>query len=120
MTQRDFNVKNGWLPGVAISVGSRWIDPKLETHMNNSLNKVTVELDSKWARLARSPIYFVVAALQGVSVTFAPLFLYWSGQGKFFPGSERIVVPVCFAVIFLVPTFYFLLGTAVVRELRRK
>jgi hypothetical protein len=44
--------------------------------------KVTVEVDQKWVSLARSPIYFVVAALAGVSITFAPLFLYWSGKGK--------------------------------------
>jgi hypothetical protein len=84
------------------------------------MEKVTVEIDSTWAKIARSPLYFVIAALQGVSVTFAPLFLYWSGKGTFFPGSERIVVPVCFAVIFLVPLFYYRLGAAVIKELRQK
>jgi hypothetical protein len=58
--------------------------------------KVTVEIDQKWVTMARSPIYFIVSALTGVSVTFAPLFLYWSGKGKFFPGYERITVPLCF------------------------
>jgi hypothetical protein len=84
------------------------------------MSSVTVEIDPKWVKIVRSPAYFVIAALQGGSVTFAPLFLYWCGQGKFFPGSERIVVPLCFAVIFLVPSFYFLLGGAVVKELRQK
>jgi hypothetical protein len=53
-----------------------------------------------------------VAALQGVSVSFAPLFLYWSGKGMFH-GSEWLVVPSCFAVILLVGFFYMLLGSAV-------
>jgi hypothetical protein len=48
--------------------------------------KVTVEIDHKWVRIARSPIYFIVSALAGGSITFAPLFLYLSGKGKFYPG----------------------------------
>jgi hypothetical protein len=81
--------------------------------------KVTVEIDEKWVRIARSPIYFIVSALTGVSVTFAPLFLYWSGRGKFYSGYEEIVVPLCFAVIYCVPIFYFRLGSVVARELRQ-
>ncbi|HUJ95909.1 MAG TPA: hypothetical protein VLW84_11635 [Terriglobales bacterium] len=81
--------------------------------------KVTVEMDQKWVSMARSPIYFIVSALSGVSVSFAPLFLYWSGKGKFFPGYEGIVVPLCFAVIYLVPGFYICLGSVVARELRQ-
>jgi hypothetical protein len=80
--------------------------------------KVTVEIDQKWVRLARSPLYYIAAGLMGVSVTFAPLFLYWSGKGAFFHGYEWIIVPLCFLVIFLVPGFYFGIGTAVAKELR--
>jgi hypothetical protein len=81
--------------------------------------KVTVELDSAWAKIAQSPIYMVVSALTGVSITFAPLFLYWSGKGKFFPGYEWIIVPLCFATIYFVCLFYILLGSAVARGLRQ-
>ena len=81
--------------------------------------KVTVEIGPIWVKMARSPIYFVVSGLMGVSVTFAPLFLYWSGKGKFYPGYEWIVVPLCFATIALVLSFYFGLGNIVARELRR-
>jgi hypothetical protein len=84
------------------------------------MEKVTIEIDPTWAKIARSPLYFVVVALQGVSVSFAPLFLYWSGKGKFFPGSEWIVVPSCFAVIVLVPVFYFRLAGPVIKELRQR
>jgi len=83
------------------------------------MTTVTVELNSMWVKIVRSPLYWMVAALQGVSVTFAPLFLYWSGKGQFFHGSERIVVPLCFSVILLVGFFYMCLGSAVIRELRK-
>ena len=79
--------------------------------------KVTIELDTKWTRLVRSPIYVIVSALAGVSISFAPLFLYWSGQGKF-SSYEWIVVPLCFVIIYLVPLFYVRLGSAVAKELR--
>jgi hypothetical protein len=81
--------------------------------------KVTVQIDEKWAKIARSPIYVIVSALTGVSISFAPLFLYWSGKGKFYPRYEWIVVPLCFAVIYLVPLFYFRLGSVVAAELRK-
>ena len=60
--------------------------------------KVTIEIDSN-------------------SITFAPLFLYWSGKGMFHHGSEWLIVPACFAVIGF---FYILLGGAVIGELRKK
>jgi hypothetical protein len=58
--------------------------------------------------------------LTGVAVSFAPLFLYWCGQGKPFHDDEWFVMPLCFAVIFLVPLVYFRLGSEVAKELRKK
>jgi hypothetical protein len=84
------------------------------------MQKVTVEIDARWVKIVRSPLYWMVATLQGVSISFAPLFLYWSGKGSFFRGSEWIIVPLCFAVILLVGFFYMLLGSAVIGELRKK
>jgi len=84
------------------------------------MDKVTVEIDSRWAKIVRSPLYWIVAALQGVSVSFAPLFLYWSGKGMFPHGSEWLVVPSCFAIILFVGLFYMLLGGAVIGELKKK
>jgi hypothetical protein len=81
---------------------------------------VTVEIDSKWVKLIRSPIYGIVSALTGVSISFAPLFIYWSGKGRFFPGHEWLVVPLCFAIIYLVPLFYFRLGNMVAAKVREK
>jgi hypothetical protein len=87
--------------------------------MTNTSQRITIDVNPKWAWLARSPLYVIVSALSGVSVSFAPLFLYWSGKGTFFPGYERVIVPLCFAVIYLVPAFYFVVGQAVASKLRR-
>jgi hypothetical protein len=81
---------------------------------------VTLELNDRWVKMVRSPVYFVATALMGVSVSFAPLFLYWSAQGKFFPGFEWIIVPVCFAVIYCVPGFFFVFGQAAAESLRQQ
>jgi hypothetical protein len=83
------------------------------------MENVTVQIDAKWAKIARSPVYGIVVALQGVSVTFAPLFLYWCGKGGYVSGYEWIIAPICFAVIFLVPLFHFQFSNAVIRGLRR-
>jgi len=83
------------------------------------MSTVTIEIDPKWVKFVRSPVFSIVAGLQGVAVSFAPLFLYWSGQGKFYHGHEWLIVPLCFAVICLVPPVYFRLGGAVVKELRK-
>ena len=90
----------------------------LEVHPH--VDRVTIEIDSKWVKIVHSPLYWIVAALNGVSFTFAPLFLFWSGKGVFPPGSQWFVVPSCFAVILLVGFFYILLGGAVIKELRKK
>ena len=84
------------------------------------MGKVTIEIDSKWVKIVQSPLYWIIAALQGVSLSFAPLFLYWSGKGMFHHATEWIIVPSCFAVILLVGFFYILLGSAVIGELRKK
>jgi hypothetical protein len=84
------------------------------------MQRVSIEIDAKWVKIVRSPLYWIVVALQGVSVSFAPLFLYWSGKGILFRGSEWLIVPSCYAAILLVGFFYMLLGGAVIGELRKK
>ena len=83
------------------------------------MEKVSIEIDARWLRRVRSPVMWTVWALQGVSVSFAPLFLYWAGAGRFSPQACWFVIPLCFAVIFLVAVFYFWLGRDVIRELRK-
>jgi hypothetical protein len=84
------------------------------------MDKVTIEIDSKWVKIVHWPLYRIIATLQGISVSFAPLFLYWSGKGMFHHGSEWYIVPSCFAVILPVGFFYILLGGAAIGELRKK
>jgi hypothetical protein len=81
---------------------------------------VTLELNPRWVKLARSPLYFLFPAGAGVSTVFAPLFLYWSGQGRFFPGLEWLIVPSCFVVIYCVQLFFMAFGNAAVTSLRRE
>jgi hypothetical protein len=83
------------------------------------MESVTIQIGATWANIARSPVYWIVAALQGVSVTFAPLVLYWSGRGGYSLGNEWVIVPVCLAVMYLVPLFHFQFSNRVIQELRR-
>jgi hypothetical protein len=83
------------------------------------MSKVTIEVNSKWVKIVRSPLYWIVTAMQGVSITLAPLFLYWSGAGFFPPEVNRYIIPLSFATIFFVGMFYMLLGSQVIRELRK-
>jgi hypothetical protein len=84
------------------------------------MDKVTIELDAKWVRQVNSPYMHIVWAFQGVAITFAPLFLFWAGTGNFFSGYKLIVVPLCFAAVYLIPMFYYRLGAAVIKELRKQ
>jgi hypothetical protein len=83
------------------------------------MSKVTIELDSVWVKFAKSPLFLVLSALQGVSITFAPYFLYLSGKGESTLLPRQTAVPLFFAVIFFVPLAYFRLSSAVIRELRK-
>jgi len=84
------------------------------------MDKVTIELDAKWVRQVNSPYMHIVWAFQGVAITFAPLFLFWAGTGNFFSGYKLVVVPLCFAAVYLIPRFYYRLGAAVITELRKQ
>lgn len=79
---------------------------------------VTVKVDAKWRRRVKSPVIMgPIATLTGVSLTFAPLCLFWCGQADEFGVFEWIAVPLCFLVIYLVPGFYMSLASEVMAEL---
>ncbi len=84
------------------------------------MDRVIIEINCTWVRIVRSPLYWIVAALQGVAITFAPPVLYLSGKGSFYHGSEWIIVPLCYMAILVVGFFYICLGSAVIRELKKK
>lgn len=78
---------------------------------------VTVEYSSRWLRLVgTSWVYYPVTALTGVSVTFAPLFLYQLGRADAALGDWRVLL--CFLQVVLVPLVYFRLGAPVLRWAR--
>ena len=81
------------------------------------MSTVSIEVDSKWVKRVRSPLYWAVATLQGVALTFAPLCLFASGK-DFFHKYDYLVAASCFATILLVGFFYVRLGSEVARELR--
>lgn len=81
------------------------------------MSTVSIEIDSRWVKRARSPLYWLVAAFQGVAMTFAPLFLFEAGAG-WFHEYGRLVAGSAFAIILLVGLFYIRLGNEVIRKLR--
>ena len=81
---------------------------------------VNVEVSPWLVRFVRSPAFYIIMALSGASVSFAPLFLYQNGQGQFYPAYHRFLVPLLFAVIVLVPAAYFRVADPLIRELRKK
>jgi hypothetical protein len=87
-------------------------------------DKVTIQLDARWASIVRSPLFWIMAPLQCVAFSFAPLFLYWGGKGFFHYSSEWTIVTssyaIIYAIILVVVVFYMYLGTAVIHELRKK
>ena len=81
------------------------------------MSTVSIKIDSRWVKRARSPLYWVVATLQGVAITFAPLFLFEAGAGRFHR-YDYPVAAACIAMIVLVGFFYVRLGNEVIRELK--
>jgi hypothetical protein len=81
---------------------------------------VTVKVDARWQRRVKSPIVMgPIAALTGVSMTFAPMGLLWCGQVEQFGLVQWIVAPLCLMTIYLVPGFYMRLAGEVIAELLR-
>jgi len=74
---------------------------------------VNVPADAYW--LAQMPVlYFTVAALTGVSITFSPLLIYEFGRDGVAWSDWRLWA--CFGVTFLVPMFYARLGAPVAAQ----
>lgn len=81
---------------------------------------VTVKVDAKWLRRIKSPyVMGPVGALTGVSLSFAPFYLFWCGPAEELSAWEWIGVVVSFLMICLVPGFYMRLAAEVMAELMR-
>jgi hypothetical protein len=78
---------------------------------------VTVEVSRFWYAAARNPIVsFVVGALTGVAITFAPIFLFFLGRGGADLFDWRVVA--CFATTYFVGMTYTALGAPIMRHAR--
>jgi hypothetical protein len=100
-----------WVAWTIVRERRRWPRP-------SPTDYVTVKVDTKWLRRLKSPFIFgPVAALTGVSLTFAPLFLLTCGQVREWTIYHWVAVSVSFLMIYLVPGFYMSLASEVMAEL---
>jgi len=81
---------------------------------------VTIEVDSKWVARINSPLFIIVQALTGVSVSFAPLFLYWAGSWGLTGPAKWITIVVSYALIVIVPGYYMWFASPIIRQLRKQ
>jgi len=79
---------------------------------------VTVTIDSKWIKRINSPLFVIVQALSGISITFAPLFLYWSAEWGLKGPLKWSVIIICFVLIYFVPAFYMWIAGPIIRQIR--
>ena len=84
----------------------------------DAAGNVSVVIPAKWVRRARSPWVWVIASLTGVSVTFAPMALYFMGRAK--AGVLNPFLWICVATVYLVPFFYMGLASVVLGQLWRE
>ena len=82
------------------------------------METITIEITPFRAKLARSPIYWLVAASTGVFSGFAPLFLFYAGQD----GASILSPHVIFLFIFIysISLYYILFGIVVINKLRER
>ena len=83
------------------------------------MSTVTIEVDSKWVGRLNSPLFTVVQALSGVSITFAPLFLYWAGSWGLTGSLKWIIIAICFALIVIIPSYYIWFASPIIAQLRK-
>jgi ABC-type nickel/cobalt efflux system permease component RcnA len=83
------------------------------------MENINVVIDSKWVKLINSPLYTIVQALTGVSISFAPLFLYFAGEWRLRGSSMWLTFIACYGIIFLVSAFYFGLALSVIKQIRK-
>ena len=83
-------------------------------------NTVTVKISEIWVRRLNSPLFVVVGALTGVSISFAPLGLLWLGIYNQWNVLTISCAAACFLMIYFVPMFYMRLAGQVIGQLVSK
>lgn len=85
------------------------------------MEKVIIELDQKWVKRINSPLGKSSQILSGVSVSFAPLFLYLYGQGNHpLLGPSWVGVSICWRIILLSGLFHITLAQYIVQQVQNK
>ncbi|QDT71619.1 hypothetical protein [Lacipirellula limnantheis] len=106
---------------LALACYAVWICRRSKRPCRPPSDFVTVRIDAKWKRRVKSPyIMGPVAALTGVSVTFAPFFLFTRGPIGELEAWEWAGVAASFLMIYLVPGSYMRLASEVMAELMRE
>lgn len=83
-------------------------------------NTVTVQISEVWVRRLNSPLFVVVGALTGVSISFAPLGLLMLGIHNQWNALTISGAAVCFLMVYFVPMFYMRLAGQVIAQLAVK
>ena len=83
------------------------------------MENINVVVDSKWVKRIYSPLYIIVQALTGISVSFAPLFLYFAGEWGLNGMLKWLVLIICYGIILFVFTFYIGFSLSVIKQIRK-
>lgn len=87
------------------------------------MTTVQIEIDSRWVPRMQSTWFAAVQSLQGVSLSFCPLFIYWAGGGMPLIAENPVlkwsVLGACGAIILAVQGTNLSLVGEVVRAIRR-
>ena len=83
-------------------------------------NSVTVQISEVWVRRLNSPLFLVVSALTGVSISFAPLGLLWLGIYNQWNVLTISGAAACFLMVYCVPLFYIRLAGQVIGQVINK
>lgn len=79
--------------------------------------KITIDLSTRTVMLIRSPLFYVVGALTGISMSFCLFWIYQCGQqGTGFFDARVILTMVA---IWLVHGFYQMVASPVIRQVRQ-
>lgn len=86
------------------------------------MEKVSVEIDARWIRRINSKGFGIISALQGVAITFCPLYIYFAGTMGILqdhPLLKWIVLIASFATIYVVGLVHIKIATEMVTALRK-
>ena len=80
------------------------------------MNNVVVQIPDRWQRFANSRLLVVVTALNCLSLSFGPVFLFQLAKAGVPYTDSRVIF--CFASIVLLPLVYLRLAAVCIKQLR--